>query len=127
MDVWASFKKNQHMNKLIIFLILSITIGFSSCDNIERRNMKIVRSFIGYSNKGDTIQLEKLLSNDFDKETILLKSDLSEESSLVDKERIILDDMQIIDKNTIKTIEHKEDVYSDFFKLDMPKYEIAYS
>jgi len=114
------------MNKLVISLILSFILGFPSCDNVEKKNMKIVRSFIEFSNKGDTMQLHKLLSDDFDKETILLKSNLSKESNLIDKERIILDEIRIVDKNTIKTIEHKEDVYSDFFKLDMPKYEITY-
>lgn len=114
------------MNKLIISLLIISVLGFISCDQIEKKNRKIVQSFIELSNKVDTIGLHKLLSDDFDKKTILLKSDFSENSILIDKEILVLDELHFIGKNTIKTVEHKEDIYSDFFKLEMPRYEITY-
>lgn len=117
------------MRKYMI-VIISVILFLSSCET-KNPNEKIVRNFIEYLNCGDEKKANLLLSNNFDKEGILLKKlEIDNEEKIkrndIEKECLIVDDLKIIDKNTIRTIEHLENIYSKGMKFKMPKYEVEY-
>ena len=69
------------MRKMTIFLLIIFTLCCVSCDNIKSRNIKIVKSYIEFTNKGDESGIKKLLSDSFDSsKTIFLKMDFSLQS-----------------------------------------------
>lgn len=111
-------------NKLVFAFLLIITL-LASC--LQNNNVKIVKSFINYSNLLDVENRSKLLSEDFDKDKFIsLGIRLDSQSVEILKERIVIDDIQELDKNTIITTEHYEDVFSDYFELEMMSYEFTY-
>jgi hypothetical protein len=114
---------------MILFISIILFLSYS-CET-KNPNEKIVRNFIEYLNSGDEKKANLLLSNDFNKESILLKkieidNDEKIKKNDIEKECLIIDNLEVIDKNTIKTTEHLENIYSKVMGLEMPKYEVKY-